>query len=182
MDRYLGSVMTVNIVQHYPDDPKTYYRMVEDHGDWLWHPDMIAGLIMPVKTVTQEITFDVSDPKASYKKIHQKFDSLVQRYQQRRQQCYSWSEQEIETAKKLCIQWAGEVVEQGNGVYWVTKNFNSTGEIICRIMSVPYTVNCQKSRPHGSVQPNLWVGKCVSLAKALGKPIPDFIQNKNFSK
>lgn len=26
---------------------------------------------------------------------------------------------------------------------------------------------------------NVWVGKCVSLAKALGKPIPDFIKNKN---
>ena len=33
--------------------------------------------------------------------------------------------------------------------------------------------------PQHSDEYNVWIGKCVSLAKALGKPIPDFIKNKN---
>lgn len=50
MDHWLGEVMTISsIVQNFG------YHMYEDQNEWIWHPNMIAGLAQPQPIPTLNI-------------------------------------------------------------------------------------------------------------------------------
>ena len=47
MDKYLGTVMTIKVVNGINISPNSYsVLMNEDHGRWVWSPHMIEGLVM----------------------------------------------------------------------------------------------------------------------------------------
>lgn len=90
-----------------------------------------------------------------------------------------WTEDEIALARELVSDWAYDVIFGGGDLYWTCRTKDN------EISAVVYkTLGWSKqhrghSAPHHADEYNEWIGKCVSLAKALNKPIPDFITSKN---
>lgn len=90
----------------------------------------------------------------------------------------TWTECEIEFARDLVSNWAYDVIHDGGDLYWHIQPGDILEVVVYKSLRADSNLSGYAA-PHYSDQYNVWIGKCVSLAKALGKPIPDFIKNKN---
>lgn len=92
-----------------------------------------------------------------------------------------WTYEEIKEARELIVSWVVDIIKSGGEVFWITPEVGDQ-RIICfyypTFGSVSSKDGVAKPMPNGDLY-NVWIGKCVSLARALGRPVPEFIRKKN---
>lgn len=94
----------------------------------------------------------------------------------------SWSKAEITLARDLVVAQADQVIRSGGDLYWhYTAKENEIEVVVYGSLSEPKPDNIRRGRaaPHHSDDYNEWIGKCVSLYKALNIDVPTFISHKN---
>lgn len=96
---------------------------------------------------------------------------------------YSWTQEDINLAKTTVLKWVNEAVANGGSVVWEHNTFCKTERvrtITCFYYdSMNVTIYEKRSFDFGEDDCyNEWIGKCITLAKALNKLIPDFIKQK----
>lgn len=89
-----------------------------------------------------------------------------------------WTAVEIERARRTVTNWAEDLIYHGGDLYWHIQ-LEGGLEVVVYTSLKADDHHFGYAAPHHSDQYNVWIGKCVSLAKALDKPVPDFIKNKN---
>lgn len=152
MDKWLGKVMTIR----WTDDDS--YKMIEDKDEhcgngWFWFDHMIEGLA------------DETKPPENLSKPE------------------DWSESEIQQARLLTTNLLTEIIYNGGDVCFsdYVDDDNRT-RIICEIYKESFKYDDRLRGEFICCEQDVyndWIGKCVSVCKALNHPIPDFIMNKN---
>lgn len=92
-----------------------------------------------------------------------------------------WTEEEIQKARDTVAYLAYNIVYDGGDLRIL--NFpKENNKIEVAVWPDSFDVERLSSgvaKPYNNDPYNPWIGKCVALCKALRKPIPDFIMNKN---
>lgn len=131
-------------------------------------------------TVTISVDIPLHDKKEAHRIVHAMVKKAYQdaATAKDKPQNAPWTEYEIEFARDLVSNWAYNVIHNGGDLYWQIQPEDGLEAIVYKSLKAGSCLYGYAA-PHHSNEYNVWVGKCVSLAKALGKPIPDFIKNKN---
>ena len=185
----VGDIITIDKVYH--DGHCPTYEIVGD-DDWIFHEDELElvksnNCKHDCSTCTchdDTVTISVDIPLNNKKEAHRIVHAMVKKaYQDAatakdKPQNAPWTEYEIEFARDLVSNWAYNVIHNGGDLYWQIQPEDGLEAIVYKSLKAGRCLYGYAA-PHHSNEYNVWVGKCVSLAKALGKPIPDFIKNKN---
>ena len=92
----------------------------------------------------------------------------------------SWSKADITLARDLTVAQADQVIRSGGDLYWhYTAKENEIEVVVYGSLSESDNIRFGRAAPHHSDDYNEWIGKCVSLYKALHMDIPPFIVLKN---
>lgn len=131
-------------------------------------------------TVTIRVDIPLNDKKEAHRIVHAMVKKAYQdaATAKDKPQNAPWTEYEIEFTRDLVSNWAYNVIHNGGDLYWQIQPEDGLEAIVYKSLKADSCLYGYAA-PHHSDEYNIWVGKCVSLAKALGKPIPDFIKNKN---
>lgn len=102
---------------------------------------------------------------------HRTVDEAIAEY---KKQHFDWTEEELKQARELFKELAAELVLDQNDILVFLENRHKEGVRLetCAMCDILGT-------PQGNDVFNPLIGKVVCLCKALNKPIPDFINNKN---
>ena len=112
----------------------------------------------------------VIDPRDSAG-AHKAVDEAIAKY---RKKYFDWTEEELKQARELFKELAAEWVLDRNDILVFKNNLHEE-----RITLETYAMCDILVMPRGNDVFNPLIGKVVCLCKALNKPIPDFINNKN---
>lgn len=151
------------------DDYPLYEREIE-----LYDPDFM----------TVSVKLPLNDKKMAHRIVNNLVDSTYYAEKLRKEKAEKenrrWTPEEIQKAKNLCIDIVSEVVLNCGDVTWYLKGGGRNG-IVCIVYPNCFSKEMRHgfASPHGFDEYNEWIGKCVSLCKAYGKSVPDFIKNKN---
>lgn len=91
-----------------------------------------------------------------------------------------WGGFEIIRARKICLDLSYKILSHGGSVNWCFVDISKSA-LMCNVIFNPYDEKSGTgfAKPYKDDNFNIWIGKCVSLCKAVGVPVPDFIKNKN---
>lgn len=154
MDRWLGKIMTIkSIGKGRCSGDALYYKMVEDEKEFFG-----GGWYWDDECIA----------------------GLAEKERE------PWTEEEIEKARDTVAYLVYNIVyDGGDVVFLLLDDKNGKKERIHAFADIDSfdDVSSKKaiSEPRGKDIYNPWIGKYVALCKALGKPVPDFIMNKNRS-
>lgn len=112
----------------------------------------------------------VIDPRDSAG-AHREVDEAIAKY---RKMYFDWTEEELKQARELFKELAAEWVLDQNDILVFRNNRHEE-----RITMETCAMCDILGMPRGNDVFNPIIGKVVCLCKALNKPIPDFINNKN---
>ena len=120
----------------------------------------------------KEIKIDVIiDPRDS-DGAHRAVDKAIAEY---RQQHFDWTEEELEQARELFKELAAEwVLDKRNSLIFFSGSFARNVQLI-----TDTGFEIARATAKNDDVFNSTIGKVVCLCKALDKPIPDFINDKN---
>ena len=119
--------------------------------------------------IVKEISV-IIDPRDSAG-AHRAVDKAIAEY---RKKYFDWTEEELKQARELFKELAAEWVLDQNDILVFRNNRNEE-----RITMETCAMCDILGTPRGNDVFNSTIGKVVCLCKALHKPIPDFINNKN---
>lgn len=185
----VGDIITIDKV-HY-DGFSPAYEIVGD-DDWIFHEEELklvksgtckhdcSTCTCHDDTVTISVDIPLHDKKEAHRIVHAMVKKAYQdaATAKDKPQNAPWTEYEIEFARDLVSNWAYNVIHNGGDLYWQIQPEDGLEAIVYKSLKAGSCLYGYAA-PHHSDEYNIWVGKCVSLAKTLGKPIPDFIKNKN---
>lgn len=185
----VGDIITIDKV-HY-DGPCPAYEIVGD-DDWIFHEEELE-LVKPDTckhdcstctchddTVTISVDIPLNDKKEAHRIVH----AMVKKaYQDAAKPVYkheSWSKAEITLARDLVVAQADQVIRSGGDLFWhyIAKE-NEIEVVVYESLSEPDNIRSGRAAPHHADDYNEWIGKCVSLYKALNMEVPTFISHKN---
>lgn len=89
-----------------------------------------------------------------------------------------WTEEEIEKARGIVAYLADDVVYNGGDLSFILDGYDISVTVWPCFPNTVYSKR-ETARKHDKDIYNQWIGKCVALCKALDRPVPDFIMNKN---
>ena len=112
----------------------------------------------------------VIDPRDSAG-AHRAVDKAIEEY---RKKYFDWTDEELKQARELFKELAAEWVLDQNDILVFSENRHKE-EVRLELNYLSYILGT----PRGNDVFNPLIGKVVCLCKALNKPIPDFINNKN---
>lgn len=95
-----------------------------------------------------------------------------------------WTEEEIEKARGIVAYLADDIVYNGGDIRFFGGDKDGKHVIAVSVFTDCFAANTDKdgrAETRGKDSYNPWIGKCVALCKALDRPVPDFIMNKNRS-
>lgn len=171
----VGDVLTIKTVCSDIIIGDQAYTVKEVPG-WAFF-DSELELVTKQNTIELHLTIPLDDKKQAHSLVH----NLVERaYEEKAKERKKWTEEEIDLAKSKIAEWVNEAVLKGDDVGWDSYNniviscYYHKG-LQARIPDMIYG----QAKPSGDDVYNEWIGKCVSLAKAMGKPVPGFITHKN---
>lgn len=119
--------------------------------------------------IVKEISV-IIDPRDSAG-AHRAVDKAIAEY---RKKYFDWTEEELKQARELFKELAAEWVLDQNDILLFSENRHKE-EVRLELNYLSYILGT----PRGNDVFNPIIGKVVCLCKALKKPIPDFINNKN---
>ena len=117
----------------------------------------------------KEIKIDIIIDPRDRARAHEAVDEAIAEY---RKKYFDWTDEELKQARELFKELAAEWVLDQNDIL-VFRRYEE------RITMETYAMCDILGMPRGNDVFNPIIGKVVCLCKALNKPIPDFINNKN---
>ena len=185
----IGDIITIDNV--YCEGPCPAYEIVGD-DDWIFYEDELE----PVKdntckhdcstctchddTVTLSVDIPLDDKKEAHRIVHAIVEKAYQDAAKPKTKPLPnpWTAVEIERARRIVTNWTEVLINHGGDLYWHIQPEDGLEAVVYKSLNADDYFTGYAA-PHHSDEYNVWIGKCVSLAKALNKPIPDFITNKN---
>ena len=185
----VGDIITIDKV-HY-DGPCPAYEIVGD-DDWIFHEDELE-LVKPNTckhdcstctchddTVTISVDIPLNDKKEAHRIVHAMVKKAYQDAAKPVPKHESWSKADITLARDLTVAQADQVIRSGGDLYWhYTAKENEIEVVVYGSLSEHDNIRLGRAAPHHADDYNEWIGKCVSLYKALNMEVPTFISHKN---
>ncbi len=158
----LGKVFTID---HKYRNRKGVFVMREDSRFISWESEL--ELVEKNKEIKIEVIIDPRDRAGAHRAV----DEAIAEY---KKQHFDWTEEELKQARELFKELAAEWVLDQNDILVFSENQHKE-EVRLEIRYLSDICGT----PRGNDVFNPLIGKVVCLCKALNKPIPDFISNKN---
>lgn len=185
----VGDFITIDKV--YCEGHCPVYEIVGDDV-WVFHEDELE-LVKPNtckhdcstctchdETVTINADIPLNDKKEAHRIVHTMVEKAYQDAAKPVHKHESWSKADITLARDLVVAQADQVIRSGGDLYWhYTAKENEIEAVVYKSLSEPDNIRLSRAAPHHSDEYNEWIGKCVSLYKALRMDIPSFIALKN---
>lgn len=131
-------------------------------------------------TVTISVDIPLNDKKEAHRIVHAMVKKAYQDAAKSASKHESWSEADITLARDLTVAQADLVIRSGGDLYWhYTAKDNEIAAVVYKSLSDPDNTRIGRAVPHHADDYNEWIGKCVSLYKALNMEVPTFISHKN---
>lgn len=131
-------------------------------------------------TVTISADIPLNDQKEAHRIVHAMVKKAYQDAAKPVPKHESWSKADIALARDLVVAQADLVIRSGGDLYWhYTAKDNEIEAVIYKSLSDPDNTRSGRAAPHHADDYNEWIGKCVSLYKALNMEVPTFISHKN---
>lgn len=185
----VGDIITIDKV--YCDGFSPVYEIVGD-DDWIFHEDELELVKSDTckhdcstctchdDTVTISVDIPLNDKKEAHRIVHAMVKKAYQDAAKSARKHESWSKADITLARDLVVAQADQVIRSGGDLYWhYTAKDNEIEAVIYKSLSEPDNTSSGRAAPHHSEEYNEWIGKCVSLYKALNMKVPTFISHKN---
>lgn len=185
----VGDIITIDKV--YCDGFSPVYEIVGD-DDWIFHEDELELVKSDTckhdcstctchdDTVTISVDIPLNDKKEAHRIVHAMVKKAYQDAAKSARKHESWSKADITLARDLVVAQADQVIRSGGDLYWhYTAKDNEIEAVIYKSLSEPDNTSSGRAAPHHSEEYNEWIGKCVSLYKALNMEVPTFISHKN---
>lgn len=185
----VGDFITIDKV--YCEGHCPVYEIVGDDV-WVFHEDELE-LVKPDtckhdcstctchdETVTLSADIPLNDKKEAHRIVHTMVEKAYQDAAKPVPKHESWSKADITLARDLVVAQADQVIRSGGDLYWhYTAKENEIEAVVYKSLSEPVNIRLGHAAPHHSDEYNEWIGKCVSLYKALNMEVPSFIALKN---
>ena len=187
----VGDIITIDKV--YCDGFSPVYEIVGD-DDWIFHEEELELVKSDTckhdcstctchdDTVTISVDIPLNDKKEAHRIVHAMVKKAYQDAAKPVHKHESWSKADITLARDLVVAQADLVIRSGGDLYWhYTAKENEIEVVVYGSLSEPKPDNIRLDRaaPHHADDYNEWIGKCVSLYKALNMEVPTFISHKN---
>ena len=186
----VGDIITITMVYARTLLPD-YYEVIETN-DYIFFEDELE-LVKPDTckhdcstctchddTVTLSADIPLNDKKEAHRIVHTMVEKAYQDAAKPVPKHESWSVTDITLARDLVVAQADQVIRSGGDLYWhYTAKENEIEAVVYKSLSEPDNIRLGRAAPHHSDEYNEWIGKCVSLYKALHMDIPSFIALKN---
>lgn len=131
-------------------------------------------------TVTISVDIPLNDKKEAHRIVHAMVKKAYQDAAKHVHKHESWSKADITLARDLVVAQADQVIRSGGDLYWYyTAKENEIAAVVYKSLSDPDNTRIGRASPHHADDYNEWIGKCVSLYKALNMEVPTFISHKN---
>ena len=157
----LGKVFTID---HKYGRFKNAYIMQEDDRFIFWRSE----LELVEKNEKISIVIDPRDSAGAHRAV----DEAIAKY---RKMYFDWTEEELKQARELFKELAAEwVLDRRNSLIFFPSSFARNVQLIT---DTGFEITRATAKNDDVFNP--LIGKVVCLCKALNKPIPDFISNKN---
>lgn len=156
-----------------------FYRESDPLGvmfdpDWLEFPKETKE-IEDFKNDPDTITITVRANNREF--AHRCLDSAIDEYEKR----YDWTPLEIDKARRICTFLLDKAFSKNLcPVFYKQKNCYDEPIVKCRLDFGSFPAAKEAiAVPSGKDKFNWDIGRCVALCKAMNRPVPDFIKNKN---
>lgn len=185
----VGDIITIDKV--YCDGFSPVYEIVGD-DDWIFHEEELELVKSDTckhdcstctchdDTVTISVDIPLYDKKEAHRIVHAMVKKAYQDAAKPVHKHESWSKADITLARDLVVAQADQVIRTGGDLYWhYTAKENEIEAIVYGSLSEHDNIRLGRAAPHHADDYNEWIGKCVSLYKALNMEVPTFISHKN---
>lgn len=185
----VGDIITIDKVHCVGLCPT--YEIVGD-DDWIFHEDELELVKSDTckhdcltctchdDTVTLSADIPLDDKKEAHRIVHAMVEKAYQDAAKPMPKHESWSKADITLARDLVVAQADQVIRSGGDLYWhYTAKDNEIEAVVYGSLSESDNIRFGRATPHHSDEYNEWIGKCVSLYKALNMKVPTFIALKN---
>lgn len=185
----VGDIITIDKV--YCDGFSPVYEIVGD-DDWIFHEEELELVKSDTckhdcstctchdDTVTISVDIPLNDKKEAHRIVHAMVKKAYQDAAKPVHKHESWSKADITLARDLVVAQADQVIRTGGDLYWhYTAKENEIEAIVYGSLSEHDNIRLGRVAPHHADDYNEWIGKCVSLYKALNMEVPTFISHKN---
>lgn len=185
----VGDIITIDKV--YCDGPCPTYEIVGDDV-WIFYENELELVKSDTckhdcptctchdDTVTLNADIPLNDKKEAHRIVHAMVEKAYQDAAKPVHKHESWSKADITLARDLTVAQADQVIRSGGDLYWhYTAKDNEIEAVVYGSLSEHGNIRFARAAPHHSDDYNEWIGKCVSLYKALHMDVPSFIALKN---
>ena len=160
----LGKVFTID---HKYRNRKGVFVMREDSRFIFWESEL--ELVEKNKEIKIDIIIDPRDRAGAHRAV----DKAIAEY---RKKYFDWTEEELKQARELFKELAAEcVLDNHQNLVFAVNPYNKS----VRLLTTRFRLELECAIAYNNDVFNPTIGKVVCLCKALNKPIPDFISNKN---
>lgn len=186
----VGDIITITNVHDWPFWP--YFYDVIETDDYIFFEDELELVKSDTckhdcptctchdDTVTLSADIPLDDKKEAHRIVHAMVEKAYQDAAKPVPKHESWSKADITLARDLTVAQADQVIRSGGDLYWhCTAKDNEIEAVVYESLSESDNIRFGRAAPHHSDDYNEWIGKCVSLYKALHMNIPPFIALKN---
>lgn len=186
----VGDIITITNVHDWPFWP--YFYDVAETDSYVFFEDELELVKSDTckhdcstctchdDTVTISADIPLNDKKEAHRIVHTMVEKAYQDAAKPVPKHESWSKADITLARDLVVAQADQVIRSGGDLYWhYTAKENEIEAVVYKSLSEPDNIRLGRASPHHSDDHNEWIGKCVSLYKALHMDIPSFIALKN---
>lgn len=189
--KYLGKVFTILNPYHILLDKEPLGYCVEEDRIHFYREEELELVASAAKKRTAEIRFciDPKDKKDAHRIAHEAVDSAIELYEKKKGE--EWTPAELVTAKYLFAELVADLIKKFDGSYFrfdVNEKDKHVRLIIAESEIFPSGMNqfqffksvkVYHAFVRNNDQFNEKIGKIVCICKALGRPIPVFIRDKN---
>lgn len=190
--KYLGKVFTILNPYHILLDKEPLGYCVEEDRIHFYREEELELVASAAKKRTAEIRFciDPKDKKDAHRIAHEAVDSAIELYEKKKGE--EWTPAELVTAKYLFAELVADLIKKFDGNYFrfdVNPVLKSVSLVIAESKFIPVlgggeapafkAMKVYHAYPQNNDQFNENIGKIVCICKALGRPIPVFIRDKN---
>lgn len=185
----VGDIITITNVYDWPSWP--YFYDVAETDDYIFFEDELELVKSDTckhdcstctchdDTVTISADIPLNDKKEAHRIVHAMVKKAYQDAAKPVRKHESWSKADITLARDLVVAQTEQVIRSGGDLYWHYTAKENEIEVVVYGPSLSLTTSATACCAHHSYEYNEWIGKCVSLYKALNMEVPTFISHKN---
>ena len=191
-NEFMGKVLTIEGTYKHEWEKEISGYSVEEVEPYFFREEELELVASAAKKRTAEIRFciDPENKKDAHRIAHEAVDSAIELYEKKKGE--EWTPAELVTAKYLFAEFIDDFIKKFDGNYFrfdVNPVLKSVSLVIAESKFIPVlgggeapafkTMKVYHAYPQNNDQFNEKIGKIVCVCKALGRPIPVFIRDKN---